>query len=175
MKLLIQNHLNFLIIFLVPLNVMKIFFIIFHINESGKRIGVTKIFLLATGTQQVFIKYSCTAKESSSKTLHCLAEQVLTLNCFLFCGYYYKQTNGIAMGTKMGPRYINLFINLSNTNFSVITIALKFLRLRCLCSDNSDFSEKFFPFYSFVTKNYKTFLSHPTVSFSHLPMLPSLL
>ena len=63
------------------------------------------------------MKYSCTAKESSSKTLHCLAEQVLTLNCFLFCGYYYKQTNGIAMGTKMGPRYINLFINFIKHQF----------------------------------------------------------
>ena len=40
-------------------------------------------------------------KESSSETLLCLAEPVLTLNCFSFVGNYYKQTNGVAMGTKM--------------------------------------------------------------------------
>ena len=34
-----------------------------------------------------------------------LAEPVLILNCFSFCGNYYKQTNGVAMGTKMGPSY----------------------------------------------------------------------
>ncbi|CAH3119135.1 unnamed protein product, partial [Pocillopora meandrina] len=36
---------------------------------------------------------------SSSETLLRLAELVLTLNCFSFGGNYYKQTNGVAMGT----------------------------------------------------------------------------
>ena len=49
-------------------------------------------------------------KEPSSETLLRLAELVLTLNCFSFGGNYYKQTNGIAMGTKMGPSYANLFV-----------------------------------------------------------------
>ena len=39
-----------------------------------------------------------------------LAELVLTLNCFSFDGYYFKQINGAAMGTKMGPSYANLFV-----------------------------------------------------------------
>ena len=32
------------------------------------------------------------------------------LNCFSFAGNYYKQSNGVAMGTKMGPSYANLFV-----------------------------------------------------------------
>ena len=39
-----------------------------------------------------------------------MSEQVLTLNCFSFAGSYYKQINGVAMGTKMGPSYANLFV-----------------------------------------------------------------
>ena len=42
-----------------------------------------------------------TAKEPNSETLLCLAELVLTLNCFSFADSYYKQINGVAMGTKM--------------------------------------------------------------------------
>ena len=51
-----------------------------------------------------------TVKEPSSETLLCLAELVLTLNCFSFAGNYYKQINGVAMGTRMGPSYANLFV-----------------------------------------------------------------
>ena len=51
-----------------------------------------------------------TLKEPSSETLLRLAELVLTLNCFSFAGSYYKQINGVAMGTKMGPSYANLFV-----------------------------------------------------------------
>ena len=50
-----------------------------------------------------------TVKEPSSETLLRLVELVLTLNCFSFGGSYYKQTNGVAIGTKMGPSYANLF------------------------------------------------------------------
>ena len=39
-----------------------------------------------------------------------LAELVLTLNCFTFSGETFKQINGVAMGTKMGPNYANLFV-----------------------------------------------------------------
>ena len=35
---------------------------------------------------------------------------MLTLNCFSFADSYYKQISGVAMGTKMGPSYANLFI-----------------------------------------------------------------
>ena len=51
-----------------------------------------------------------TVKKPSSETLLRLAELVLTLNCFSFAGSYYKQINGAAMGTKMGPSYANLFV-----------------------------------------------------------------
>ena len=51
-----------------------------------------------------------TVTEPSSETLLRLAELVLTLNCFSFAGNYYKQINGVAMGTKMGPSYSNLFV-----------------------------------------------------------------
>ena len=30
--------------------------------------------------------------------------------CFSFAGEFYTQTNGVAMGTKMGPNYANLFV-----------------------------------------------------------------
>ena len=51
-----------------------------------------------------------TVKGPSSETLLRLAELVLTLNCFSFAGNYYKQINGVALGTKMGPSYANLFV-----------------------------------------------------------------
>ena len=49
-------------------------------------------------------------REPSSETLLRLAELALTLNCFSFAGNYYKQINGVAMGTRMGPSYANLFV-----------------------------------------------------------------
>ena len=49
-------------------------------------------------------------KEPSSETLLRLAELVLTLNCFSFADSYFKQINGVAMGTKMEPSYANLFV-----------------------------------------------------------------
>ena len=54
--------------------------------------------------------YSRIVKGSSSETLLRLAELVLTLNCFSFAGSYYKQISGVAIGTKMGPSYANLFV-----------------------------------------------------------------
>ena len=48
--------------------------------------------------------------EPSTSTLLRLAELVLTLNCFSFGDRYFKQINGVAMGTKMGPSYANLFV-----------------------------------------------------------------
>ena len=58
-----------------------------------------------------------TVKEPSSETLLRLAELVLTHNCFSFGGNYYKQTNGVAMGTKMGPSYANLFVGFIEHQF----------------------------------------------------------
>ena len=51
-----------------------------------------------------------TVKEPSTGILLRLAELVLTLNCFTFSGEIFKQINGVAMGTKMGPNYANLFV-----------------------------------------------------------------
>ena len=51
-----------------------------------------------------------TVEEPSSETLLRLAKLVLTLNCFSFAEIYNKEINGVAMGTKMGPSYANLFV-----------------------------------------------------------------
>ena len=40
-----------------------------------------------------------------------LSELVLTLNNFSFDGEHYQQTNGVAIGTKIGPNYANLFVD----------------------------------------------------------------
>jgi len=34
----------------------------------------------------------------------------MSLNCFSLANNYCKQINGVAMGTKMGPSYANLFV-----------------------------------------------------------------
>ena len=51
-----------------------------------------------------------TVKEPPTDTLLRLAELVLTLNCFTFSGEIFKQINGVAMETKMGPNYANLIL-----------------------------------------------------------------
>ena len=51
-----------------------------------------------------------TVKEPSSETLLRLAELEVTVNCFSFADSYYKQINGVDMGTKMAPSYANLFV-----------------------------------------------------------------
>ncbi len=49
-------------------------------------------------------------QEPSTSVLVRLAELVLTLNNFSFDGEHYQQISGVAMGTKMGPNYANLFV-----------------------------------------------------------------
>ena len=49
-------------------------------------------------------------QEPSTSVLVRLAELVLTLNYFSFDGEHYQQISGVAMGTKMGPNYANLFV-----------------------------------------------------------------
>jgi len=56
-------------------------------------------------------------KEPKSETLLRLAELVLTLNCFSFGDNFFKQTNGVAIGTKMGPSYANLFVGFVKHQF----------------------------------------------------------
>ena len=62
-------------------------------------------------------------KEPSSETLLRLAELVLTLNCFSFAGNYYKQITGVAMGTRVGPSYANLFAGYVEHQFLINTTA----------------------------------------------------
>ena len=52
----------------------------------------------------------CPIQELSTCVLLRLAELVLTLNNFSFDGEHYQQISGVAMGTKMGPNYANLFV-----------------------------------------------------------------
>ena len=56
-------------------------------------------------------------KKPSSETLLRQAELVLTLNCFSFDDNYYKQNNGVAMGTIMGLSYANLFVGFIENKF----------------------------------------------------------
>ena len=44
-------------------------------------------------------------------------ELALTLNCFSFSNNHYQQINGVAMGTKMGPSYANLFVGYIENQF----------------------------------------------------------
>ena len=53
----------------------------------------------------------------SSETLLRLGELVLTRNYFSFGDNHYKQINGAAMGTKMGPGYANLFVGFIENKF----------------------------------------------------------
>ena len=48
--------------------------------------------------------------EPPTDTLLRVAELVLTLNTFEFSGEYYKQTGGVAMGSRLGPNYACLFV-----------------------------------------------------------------
>ena len=74
---------------------------------SGARVP-PHLYYPCYGTEYFFDQR--TVKEPISETLLRLAELVLTINCFSFAGNYYKQINGVAMGTKMGPSYANLFV-----------------------------------------------------------------
>ena len=48
--------------------------------------------------------------EPPTDTLLRMAELVLTLNTFEFNGEFYKQTGGVAMGSRLGPNYACLFV-----------------------------------------------------------------
>lgn len=50
------------------------------------------------------------SKSPSTSCVLRLAELVLTLNAFEFNGDFYQQVSGVAMGTKMGPSYADLFM-----------------------------------------------------------------
>ena len=48
--------------------------------------------------------------EPPTDTLLRMAELVLTLNTFEFNGKFYKQTGGVAMGSRLGPNYACVFV-----------------------------------------------------------------
>ena len=51
-----------------------------------------------------------TVKKSSTHTLVHLAELVLFLNAFSFDDQHIRQIGGVAMGSKMEPNYVCLFV-----------------------------------------------------------------
>lgn len=59
----------------------------------------------------------CLGPQTFWNTILRLTKRVLTLNCFSFWGYCYKQTNGVAIGSKMGPNYANLFVGFIEHQF----------------------------------------------------------
>ena len=56
-------------------------------------------------------------KEPPTNTILRLAELVLSLNTFEFDDKYFSQVRGVAMGTKMGPNYANLFLGYVEKQF----------------------------------------------------------
>ena len=48
--------------------------------------------------------------EPPTDTLLRMEELVSTLNTFEFSGEFYKQTGGVAMGSRLGPNYACLFV-----------------------------------------------------------------
>ena len=93
----IFQHLNFQSSnkFLFTMDVKSLYTVIQH--QDGLK--ALKFFLDKRHTQ-----------EPSTTVLVRLAELVLTLNNFSFDGEHYQQISGVAMGTKMGPNYANLFV-----------------------------------------------------------------
>ena len=83
-----------------------------HVTVSGEHFSLFFTFLPPNGEGLLALKHFFlrTVKEPSSKTLLRVAELVLTLDCFSFADGYYTQINGVAMGTKIGPSYANLFV-----------------------------------------------------------------
>ena len=56
-------------------------------------------------------------KTPPTDTIVRLAELVLTLNTFEFNDQFYRQVKGVAMGTKLGPSFANLFLGFVEKNF----------------------------------------------------------
>ena len=87
-----------------------------NIHNENKFVFTQEIEIAKNGEGLLALKhffiYVNTVKEPncSSETLLRLAELVLTLNCFSSADSYYKQISGVAMGSKMGPSNVNLFV-----------------------------------------------------------------
>ena len=62
--------------------------------------------------------------EPPTDTLLRMAELILTLNTFELNGEYYKQTGGVAMGSRVGPKIMPVFLLAMwrNTCFLVILV-----------------------------------------------------
>ncbi|KAL9976434.1 hypothetical protein ACROYT_G013734 [Oculina patagonica] len=95
--------------------------------------------------------------EPPTDTLLRMAELVLTLNTFEFNGEFYKQTGGVAMGSRLGPNYACLFVGYVEERMLLSYAGTKpdlykrckssipysqFLRLRKICSENDDFESE---------------------------------
>ena len=76
---------------------------------------VKSLYTVMTIASKLFLNKH-TLLEPSTTTLIRLAELVLTLNNFSFDSEHYQQISGVAMGTKMGPSYANLFVGCVEQN-----------------------------------------------------------
>ncbi|XP_015197558.2 uncharacterized protein [Lepisosteus oculatus] len=56
------------------------------------------------------MKITINKLDPPTHTLVRLAELVLTLNAFSLNNLFYQQVSGVAMGTRMGPSYTNIFV-----------------------------------------------------------------
>ena len=88
-------------------------------NKFLLTMDITSLYTVIPNNEGLLaLKYSFgqrTVKEPSTDTLLRLAELVLMLNCFTFSGEIFKQVNGVALGTKMGPNYANLLVGYVET------------------------------------------------------------
>ena len=66
-------------------------------------------------------------KTPPTDTIVRLAELVLTLNTFEFNDQFYRQVKGVAMGTKMGPSFANLFLGFVEKNFLEHSLYIRYI------------------------------------------------
>ena len=84
-------------------------------NKIIFTMGITSLYTVIPNNEglqalKYFLNQSPVEKPSSETLFRLASELVLTLNCFSFDYSCYKQINGVAIGTKMGPSYVNLFV-----------------------------------------------------------------
>ncbi len=92
----------------------KTFIFLAHINSSSQWtsnpcILPFRIMMVYLRALKFFLEKR-PVQEPSTSVLVRLVELVLTLNNFSFDDEHYQQISGVAMGTKMGPNYANLFV-----------------------------------------------------------------
>ncbi len=93
-----------------------------------------------------------------------LAELVLRLNSFEFQGKFFNQVKGVAMGTRMGPSYANIFLGYLEKKLSLTSVRKPELYLRYI--------DDIFGLTTMKKSELTSFIQvmeslHPAISFTH--------